>query len=94
MFKMRKEDHMYVDFLCRLRAMAKISTYDINMDLGRYFGYPKCCIKHFSNYIRMGIEKPGLYMNIMYGYAGTRYVRCPKCRLEKEQCQDVQKIQN
>ena len=94
MFKIKREDHTYIDFLCKLRSMGKISTYDINMDLGRYFRYPKCCIKHFSNYIRMGIEKPGLYMNTMYGYAGTRYVRCPKCRLEKEQCQDVQEIRN
>ena len=79
MFKSTKKDYDYVDFLIKLVDMGKILWYDLNMDLGRYYGYPKCCIKHFARYQEMGIKMVGLYMDIMYGDADDNYVKCTKC---------------
>jgi hypothetical protein len=84
MFRSKKKDYDYIAFLCKLRCMSKISTYDINIDLGRYYGYPPCCIKHFAECVEKGTPSPGQYMRLKYGPSEhVGYVRCPKCRSKK-----------
>jgi len=80
MFRFNEKDYSYLKFLCKLRDMGTVTTYDILIELGKYSGYPMCCVRHFSKYAEMGIVKVGLYMNTMYGKDGVGYVRCFKCR--------------
>jgi hypothetical protein len=80
MFEFNKKDYGYLKFLCKLRDMGVVTTYDILIELGKYSGYPMCCVKHYSKYSDMGIELVGFYMDTMYGYDDAGYVRCFKCR--------------
>ncbi len=85
MFEATEKDFAYEDFIIKLVDLGKISWYDLNMDLGRYYKYPKCCIKHFARYQEMGIGVVNLYMDTMYGTDSIEvgYVRCLNCRNKK-----------
>jgi len=76
----KQESYDYIDFLLKLIAFGKINKYDAEVDLGKHYGYPMCCVKHFARYGEMGINAVGYYMDTMYGYDDAPYVRCPRCR--------------
>ncbi len=54
---------------------------DCHRDLGKYFGYSKCCVDNFVGLLKMKKE-PARYMNEKYGKSENKckYVECLKCR--------------
>jgi len=78
-----QEPYNYGDFLLKLIMFGKINHYDAEIEMGKYFKYPMCCVKFFARYGEMGVNAVGYYMDTMYGYDDAPYVRCPKCRRRK-----------
>jgi hypothetical protein len=78
-----KDYDPYWNFILRLYHIGKIERCDFHTEMGKYFGYPMCCVKHFTDYVEIGVNFVGLYMNTMYKYDAVDvvgYVRCLKCR--------------
>lgn len=69
------------DFLVKLYLLGKISWRDRDIELGKYFGYPKCCINFYV--LLQSLNVPAsIVLNAIFGIDALKYnyVRCPKCR--------------
>ena len=76
-----KDDQLYVNMVWRLLRYGKITRADGHRELGKYYGYPQCCI---NNFVRLGEtgECAGVYMKELYGEPknNCKHVECAKCR--------------
>jgi len=79
----KEETYAYMNFLLKLMVFGKINHYDAEVEMGKQFEYPMCCVKFFARYGEIGINAVGYYMDTMYGYDDAPYVRCPRCRDKK-----------
>jgi len=68
-------------WLNRLLRMGKIEEDDNHRELGKYYGYAKCCVESFVQ-LNKEVKAPALVADIIYGIDDPNigYVRCPKCR--------------
>lgn len=73
----------FVNWLDRLVIMGVISVEDWDRELGKFFGYPDCCIKWFIFMGKMGISLIGSTMDYLYGETNCECVLCPKCTREE-----------
>lgn len=71
----------HVNMVWRLYYYGKITRFDCYRELGKYYGYPQCCIDNFVKVDKTG-NHPGLYMNEKYGESknNCEHVECLKCR--------------
>ncbi len=82
----RRQGKFFEDWIDRLLVMGVIEERDWDMENGKYFDIPKCCIEWFIELIGVPeAEEIGksVYTDKHFGkdyFVG--YVRCPKCRIE------------
>jgi hypothetical protein len=76
----------YCTWLRKLKKFGLITESDYHRELGKLYGYKKCCIDNFVTLVEKNI-KCGKYMDLTYGrdecddLLPTKiHVRCLKCR--------------
>ena len=81
---LQKHKNPYLNFLKRFWCLGKIELKDYDRELGKHFGYPKCCVDNYISFSERG-ERVGEKMNEIYGKdKQVGYVRCPNCRENKK----------
>lgn len=69
----------YIEFIFRLYAFGKIGRDDYSREVGKYYGYPTCCIENFVN-----VRRTSAVMGAIFGDdfpTRLKYVQCPTCRV-------------
>lgn len=69
----------FEDWLNRLVVMGVIEPTDWDIENGKFFKIPMCCVKWYLFMDRMGIVLISKMTSYIYGYQPGNYVKCPKC---------------
>lgn len=75
----KNEDELREEWY-RVRQIQNKHMAAMHRELGRFFGYPKCCIEQFVRETLMGISS-AVYREAVHGkpIVGVEYVPCDKC---------------
>jgi hypothetical protein len=67
-----------------LVKFGKITQFDADATLGRYYDYPPCCIAYFIKLRRHGISPGKFTRKFIFDYKTPipGYIPCPKCILK------------
>ncbi len=84
------QKNSFEDWLDRLAVMGTIEPVDWDLENGKFFKIPMCCIKWYLFMSKMGITCIAKMTDYIYGpykngsnlSAEEQYVRCPKCLKE------------
>jgi len=68
----------FLNWLDKLLIMGTIGHDDWDRECGKFFGYPKCCIKWFIFMSKLNAHV-GRMTDYLYGAVHCGYVKCPKC---------------
>ena len=76
----------YHYFVIRLLKYGIITEEDYDRELGRYYGYNKCCVEYFISLNKQG-KNPWDFARKQYGLdsKGIHHIRCEKCRVIKKE---------
>jgi len=82
----KKIDNLYHLHIIRLRILGMIDTCDMHAELGKFYGYSKCCITNFISLSMIGVN-PNAYMDKVLQFndipkISVGYVRCLECSIK------------
>jgi hypothetical protein len=76
---MKRIKHPMELFIMKLILMGKIEAIEFHRQMGRYYGYPWCCINNYIRVLYSG-QAPAKYMHDTFGHRhGLRLVLCNEC---------------
>ena len=74
-----KMKHPMELFIKKLILLGKIEPIEFHLQLGKYFGYPRCCCENYARLNYHGIA-PAKYMHDTFGHRhGLGLVLCNEC---------------
>ena len=73
------EKGSFTQFIKKLLRLGEIDSCDYDLELGKHYNIPRCCIDNYIYLSKQGIMVHK-YMAKKYGYDKHKHVRCAKCR--------------